>query len=84
MKQLSAIFWKEWHDARWFLAVALFLFIGIPVIGAVEAKFTYGSQFDFSVSPWVVTLGGFLAILTAIGITCRDLGSRLGPPTRSV
>src|SRR5206468_6461378 len=77
MKQLSAIFWKEWHDARWFLAVALLLFIGMPVIGAVEARFSYSPGFDFNASPWVIPLGGFLAILTAVGMTCRDLGNRL-------
>src|SRR5947209_7188743 len=77
MKQLGAIFWKEWHDARWFLAVALLLFIGMPAIGALEARFTYNSRFDLNASIWVIPLGGILAILTAIGITCRDLGSRL-------
>ena len=77
MKQLGAIIWKEWHDVRWFLAAALLLFIGMPVIGAIENRFTYSSGFDFNASPWVIPLGGFLAILTAIGITCSDLGNRL-------
>ena len=77
MKQLSAIFWKEWHDARWFLGVALLLFIGMPAIGAIENHFTYSPGFDFNASPWVIPLGGFLALLTGVGITCRDLGNRL-------
>lgn len=77
MKQLGALIWKEWHDVRWFLAVALLLFIGMPCIGAIENRFTYSTGFDFNASPWVIPLGGFLAILTAIGITCSDLGNRL-------
>lgn len=77
MKQLGAMIWKEWHDVRWFLAVALLLFIGMPCIGAIENRFTYNTGYDFDASAWVIPLGGLLAILTAIGITCLDLGNRL-------
>jgi hypothetical protein len=77
MTQLTSLAWKEWHEVRWFLAAALGLFVGMPIVGGVQAM-TIGRQghFFFDAGPWVITLGGVIAVIVAVGIVCHDLGGR--------
>ncbi|HEX4795180.1 MAG TPA: hypothetical protein VH370_15400 [Humisphaera sp.] len=78
MKQISSLIWKELHEARWFLAVALFLFFIMPVLGWVEGTVLYHHvSFYFDASPWVSVAGSGLAILVAVGSVCRDMNGKL-------
>jgi hypothetical protein len=77
MTQLASLAWKEWHEVRWFLIVALCLFVGMPIAGSIEGHVS-GSfrHFFFDAAPWVLTLGGALAVIIAVGTVCSDLGGR--------
>jgi len=78
MKQLAALAWKEWHETRIYLWIAIGVFIGLPVIGGFEAIFQHISHaFEISTTPWVVIFGGVLAVFVAVGATCRDYNGRL-------
>jgi len=78
MKASTSLFWKEWRETRIYLWISLGVFLGLPMIGGIEAAIQHQSrQFEILVSPWVVILGGVLAIFVAVGATCRDLHSRL-------
>ena len=84
MAQIVSLAWKEWHEVRWFLIVALGLFVGMPILGSLEGKlFFHMSHFFFDAAPWVVTLGGVMAVMVAVGIVCSDLGGRLEDFVRS-
>lgn len=81
MKQLQSLVWKEWHEVRWFLGIALGLFVGMPILGALEGLLIseYRQRhFYFDASPWIVKfgLGGVLAVMVAVGLVCLDLGGR--------
>jgi len=79
MKRLTALVWKEWHETRIFLWIGLGIFIGLPMVGGLEEilRSSFTRRFEIFASPWVMMFGGFLAILVAVGSTCRDLGGRL-------
>jgi len=78
MKQLAALAWKEWHEVRIYLWIALGVFVGLPVIGMLEAKYQHvGGRYEISASPWVLIFGGVLAVFVAVGATCRDFSGRL-------
>jgi hypothetical protein len=78
MTQLIALTWKEWREVRIYLWIALGTFIGLPLIGGLEAHYHYGHEhFEISVSPWVMICGGVLAVFVAVGATCRDFSGRL-------
>jgi ABC-type transport system involved in multi-copper enzyme maturation permease subunit len=76
MSQTKALLWKEWNEVRLFLAIALFVFLGLPVIGGVEEIFV-GRHFELSTAPWVFLLGGVLAVFVGVGTVVRDLNGRL-------
>jgi hypothetical protein len=77
MTQLASLAWKEWHEVRWFFIIAFGLFIGMPLLGGLEGKLLDRStHFYFDAAPWVLTLGGVLALIVAVGIVCQDLGGR--------
>jgi hypothetical protein len=71
MSRTKALLWKEWHEVRILLAIALFVFAGLPTIGALEDR-----AHRFSASPWVFLLGGLLAVLVGVGTVARDLNGR--------
>jgi len=73
MKQLAVMAWKEWREVRIFLWIAMGVFIVLPAIEAMEWVFRFNGHFTISSTPWVVVLGGILAVLVAVGTTCRDL-----------
>ena len=37
MKQLAALAWKEWHDVRWFVAVAFFFGLCVTFSGSLAS-----------------------------------------------
>jgi hypothetical protein len=77
MTQLASLAWKEWHEVRWFFIVAVALFVGMPLLGGIEGKlFGNATHFYFDAAPWVLGLGGVLALMVAVGIVCQDLGGR--------
>ena len=78
MSKLTSLAWKEWHDARPFLWVGLGVFLGLPLAGAVESKLAshYG-RLDLSATPWVIGLGGVLAVFAGVGVTTPDRRPKL-------
>ena len=78
MRQRAVILWKEWREVQWFFWVALFTFICLPCIGAMQA-IAFHAMHDFRpvASPWVYGLGGVLAVFVAAGASCRDFQSHL-------
>ncbi|HZL35287.1 MAG TPA: ABC transporter permease [Tepidisphaeraceae bacterium] len=76
MNRSTALLWKEWHEVRLFLAIALFVFLGLPLIGAVENQIAR-HQFLLSASLWVFLLGGVLAVFVGVGTVMRDMNGRL-------
>jgi len=77
MRQLATLAWKEWHEVRAFLWIALGIFVGLPLIGGLEAGIHVARGFQIDASTWVQTLGGVLAIFVGVGAVCRDFGGRL-------
>jgi hypothetical protein len=77
MKQRAAMAWKEWHEIRAFLWIALGVFVGLPIIGGFESQLQYSKHFELSATPWVIAFGGVLAVFVAVGATCRDLNGSL-------
>jgi hypothetical protein len=77
MKQLTALAWKEWRETWIFLVIGLGVFLGLPVIAAVEARWQYSRRFEISTVPWVVAFGAVLAVFVAVGATCRDFNEAL-------
>lgn len=76
MSQAKALLWKEWHEVRGYLALALFVFLCLPLIGAVEDVIVR-HRFVLAASPWVYLLGGVLAVFVGVGTVVRDLDGRL-------
>jgi ABC-type transport system involved in multi-copper enzyme maturation permease subunit len=76
MTQTRALFWKEWFEVRGFFAIALFVFLGLPLIGAAE-NLIARHRFDLSASTWVFGLGGVLAVFVGVGTVVRDLNGKL-------
>ena len=70
---LAALVWKEWHEVRAFLWIAMGVFILLPILGGLEGLAQYSRHFEFVAMPWVVGFGGVLAVFVAVGVTCRDL-----------
>jgi hypothetical protein len=77
MKQLSSLIWKEWHEARGFLWVGLGVFLGLPILGGLEALGQNHGQFDISTEEWILTFGGVLAVFVGVGVSCRDFSGHL-------
>lgn len=76
MKQLTAIAWKEWREVRWILATALVTFVVLPIVAGIEGR-AYLRHFVFSASPWVMLLGGILAVIVGATSLTRDLNGHL-------
>ncbi|MDB5292583.1 MAG: hypothetical protein JWL69_3824 [Phycisphaerales bacterium] len=76
MRQLASLAWKEWHESRWLLVVALGVFLGLPLAGGLEAALAR-QKFAVLASPWVFSLGGILAVFVGVDAACRDLRGRL-------
>lgn len=78
MRQLTALAWKEWHETRAFLWIALGVFVGLPICGGLEALYQVpGRRFEIIAFPWVTMLGSVLAVFVAVGASCRDFNGRL-------
>jgi len=73
---LKPLLWKEWAEIRVFFAVALFVFLGLPLLGGLEEQIQHG-RFDMFASIWVFYLGGVLAVFVGVGTVVRDLNGRL-------
>ncbi|HEY8748015.1 MAG TPA: ABC transporter permease [Tepidisphaeraceae bacterium] len=76
MNQFKSLLWKEWLEIRVFFAIALFVFVGLPLIGGIEARYQTG-HFEIIASAWTYFLGGVLAIFVGVGTVVRDLNGRL-------
>jgi hypothetical protein len=76
MSQTRALIWKEWYEVRGFFAIALFVFLGLPLIGAAEDLIAR-QRFDLSAATWVFGLGGLLAVFVGVGTVVRDLNGKL-------
>ena len=78
MTPTTALLWKEWREVRWFVWVGLGVFLGLPLIGAAQAYWLMNQRnVPVLAFPWVIGLGGVLAVFIAVGITCQDLNDRL-------
>jgi hypothetical protein len=77
MNRLTSLLWKEWREAQVYLWIGLGLFVGMPIIGGLQFRAWYGHRFELSTSPWVLALGGVLAVLAAVGVTTPDLRPRV-------
>lgn len=77
MKATISLAWKELHEVRAFLWIAMGIFIALPIVGGIEEHFQTSHRFEIAASPWVVTFGGVLAIFVAVGATCRDFSGHL-------
>ncbi len=84
MKSTVSLALKEWREARIYLWIGLGIFLGLPVIGAVEYSVGHPHRFEIETVPWVGYLGGVLAVLVAVGGTCRDLSGGLEDFLRSL
>jgi hypothetical protein len=76
MTRTKALFWKEWYEVRGFFVVALFVFLGLPLIGAAE-DLVARQRFELSAAMWVFALGGLLAVFIGVGTVVRDLNGKL-------
>ena len=78
MKPITALAWKEWHDARPYLWIGLGLFLGLPLVGLAEQALTTSSHHaELFATPWVVALGGVLAVFVGVGVTTPDRRPKL-------
>lgn len=76
MKQLMAVAWKEWREVRWVMVTALVTFVALPIVAGIEGR-RYAHGFVFAASPWVMFLGGILAVVVGATSLTRDLSGRL-------
>ncbi len=83
MTRLTSLLWKEWRTAQAYLWIGLGLFLGLPAIGGLQAMFQTTHRFALSTSPWVLSLGGVLAVLAAVGVTTPDLRPKVADFWRS-
>ncbi len=83
MRPTTTLLWKEWHAARAYLGIGLGVFLGLPAVGGLEDLFFGRHRFGLSASPWVLGLGGVLAVLAGVGVTTPDLRPKLDDFWRS-
>jgi hypothetical protein len=76
MKQFLSLLWKEWYETRILFAIALFVFLILPLIGGIE-QYPREHIFHISASVWAFCLGGLLAIFMGVGTVSRDFGGGL-------
>jgi hypothetical protein len=83
MNTLKVLLWKEWRQQRWFLLAGVILFWLVPFIGMIVGLYT-GEPIDRSlyhmrefVCGLTLSMGGFFAIILAVGIVCNELNSDL-------
>jgi len=67
--------WKEWAESKTILFIGAIVFLVLPLIGALERIIQYG-RFEIWTSPWVVGLGGVLAVVAGVGIIIPDVAHR--------
>ena len=79
MRQTTALLWKEAREHRWLLVASLALFLGFPLLMAAIASHhpRYPRFYSDEGEGVVLGLGGLLAVILAVGTTCRDLGGSL-------
>src|SRR4051794_16559891 len=77
MAELRALIWKEWRETRLFLGIAWALFIGLPLIGALQLMAHGRHRFEFFATPWVMAGGLILAVVVGVAGTTRDLRPQL-------
>jgi len=73
MRRVISLTWKEWRESQALLWIGLGIFVGLPLIAGVEAKYLPPHRFEFDAWPWVSSLGGVLAVFVAAGAVCVDL-----------
>jgi hypothetical protein len=76
MSQIKSLLWKEWFEVRAFFIIAVFVFLGLPLIGGLEGL-SSSRRFEIDASAWVYALGGVMSVIIAVGIVVRDLNGRL-------
>lgn len=76
MKQFVSLLWKEWYETRVLFAIALFVFLVLPLIGGLQ-QYHSDHMFHISASVWAFYLGGLLAIFMGVGTVSRDFGGGL-------
>jgi hypothetical protein len=83
MNRFTSLLWKEWRGAQAYLWIGLGLFLLLPIVGGLEEVVVNGHRFELWTSPWVVALGGVLAVLAAVGVTTPDLRPKVADFWRS-
>jgi hypothetical protein len=76
MSQTKALLWKEWLEIRVFFHIALFVFLGLPLLGGLESRIQTG-RFEIMASAWTYFLGGIFAIFVGVGTVVREMKGRL-------
>ncbi len=69
MKQTWVLIWKTWRDLRWATFAALLLFL-LPSVLQASMEHYRPPQVAQNLIP---LFGGFVAVLLAMAVTCRDL-----------
>lgn len=82
-KQLFALSWKEWRESRWLLATGLFVLLGLPLVHAAQGVAIDHRTFDVEPAPWVMLLGGLLAMVVGTAAGGRDLTGKVDDFWRS-
>lgn len=77
VNQIASLIWKEWQESQPLLWIGLGVFLGLPIIGGLEATLVMHKHFELFASQWVLDLGAVLAVFVAVGATCRDLAPKL-------
>jgi hypothetical protein len=70
--ETRSLAWKEWHESRAYLWIALGVFAGLPLISGVEAMWQFSRRFEIETIGCIIPFGGVLAVFVAVGATCRD------------
>jgi uncharacterized membrane protein len=82
-QQLRSLAWKEWHENRAYLWIALGVFAGLPALGGIEGLYQFSHRFEIQTVPWIIAFGGVLAVFVATSAACRDFRGRLDDFWRS-
>jgi hypothetical protein len=77
MSILRVLIWKEWRETQALLLIALGIFVGLPIIGAIEGFAQYSRRFGMDTSSEIFVFGGLFAVIVGVGVTCHDLQGKL-------
>src|SRR5687768_18450856 len=73
----TAMIWKEYREMKWFLLAGLFFFLLFPALEGLNNLLRDGDFYTDAPEGMVLGFGGLLAIIIAVGATCRDLQPKL-------